>query len=675
MNIEISDRQIDQIEQLILGDGVLYDKKRREIIKLLTSADIKASPGSGKTTLLLTKLLIIISQLDKLDVGGICVLTHTNVGIDEIKNRLGDKGNKLFSYPNYVGTIQGFVNKFLAAPIYIKQIGKRPAVIDSSVYDSRIAEGYSSFFAKGIVKEDQNRAKSLLRSNPVFLKDIRFNRVDGKTKITNGIGLDALTFRKPRFSKTKIDFTTEEKREIEKWLFEYKMSILRQGILHYDDAYFLATFYIEKHENKIKEIISKRFKYVFIDEMQDTYQHQIDILDKVFSSDVIIQRFGDSNQAIYGSHNDKDILGWIPQPSEDLHLSESKRFGESISKILETVCPEHNIHLKGESNVESFPPHLFLFSNKSRSNVLFSFAEIVDNFTSQCETFAKSTAPIKAVGWIGKEKDDLEKKLSISSYFNNFDKSLRIDRRKYSNLISYLGKEIKKDIGTKIYVNKIFEAFVEFLSLMGIKRDDKHFYNIVTLKDFFHEKNNSTWINLNVKVSDWVSKINNCTSEYNSEVHLDIKKWFIQMLKEIWDKEIPSEGPIIEFLDSTEPEITKEAVKAANQFIYPNNESLIIDVNTIHSVKGETHKATLLLDTYFNRKYHLTEIKEFIKGDYLDEKARNPLTNYLLRLAFVALSRPTHLVGIAYHEEHLSEEDITKFTSSGWTLIRVPETI
>ncbi|MFB5270012.1 hypothetical protein ACE41H_24965 [Paenibacillus enshidis] len=58
----------------------------------------------------------------------------------------------------------------------------------------------------------------------------------------------------------------------------------------------------------------------------------------------------------------------------------------------------------------------------------------------------------------------------------------------------------------------------------------------------------------------------------------------------------------------------------------------------------------------------------FIKGDFLNEKARNPLTNYMLRLAFVAISRPTHLVGVAFHEDFLSVDERNELKSKGWII-------
>lgn len=44
-----------------------------------------------------------------------CVLTHTNVAIDEIKAKVGPKAEMLFSYPNFFGTIQTFLHKYVAA--------------------------------------------------------------------------------------------------------------------------------------------------------------------------------------------------------------------------------------------------------------------------------------------------------------------------------------------------------------------------------------------------------------------------------------------------------------------------------------------------------------------------------------------------------------------------------
>ena len=51
---------------------------------------------------------------------GVCVLSHINVAVDEIKMRLADYADILMSYPNYVGTIQSFIDQFVTIP-YLKE--------------------------------------------------------------------------------------------------------------------------------------------------------------------------------------------------------------------------------------------------------------------------------------------------------------------------------------------------------------------------------------------------------------------------------------------------------------------------------------------------------------------------------------------------------------------------
>ncbi|MCD4665649.1 MAG: UvrD-helicase domain-containing protein [Bacteroidales bacterium] len=122
---EISIEEIRKVEKILLPEGKSFidaNNERIEVIKEIDkNLDIVACPGSGKTTVLLAKLLILADRMPFEDGGGICVLTHTNVAIDEIKARLGNSSSKLFSYPNFFGTIQSFVDKYLAKPAFIKK--------------------------------------------------------------------------------------------------------------------------------------------------------------------------------------------------------------------------------------------------------------------------------------------------------------------------------------------------------------------------------------------------------------------------------------------------------------------------------------------------------------------------------------------------------------------------
>lgn len=100
-----------------------FDGARRHVLLTNGSLDVAACPGSGKTTLLVAKLAILARKwTDRRR--GICVLSHTNAAREVIEDRLGAtaEGQSLLSYPHYVGTIHGFVDRFLGIP-YLRHKG------------------------------------------------------------------------------------------------------------------------------------------------------------------------------------------------------------------------------------------------------------------------------------------------------------------------------------------------------------------------------------------------------------------------------------------------------------------------------------------------------------------------------------------------------------------------
>lgn len=66
-----------------------------------------------------------------------------------------------------------------------------------------------------------------------------------------------------------------------------QQAALGQGVLKYTDAYRYALGYVTECK-AIKEAISKRFKYLFVDEMQDCQQIQIDLLEQLFDKNRLL---------------------------------------------------------------------------------------------------------------------------------------------------------------------------------------------------------------------------------------------------------------------------------------------------------------------------------------------------------------------------------------------------
>ncbi|MFW5890912.1 MAG: UvrD-helicase domain-containing protein [bacterium] len=145
MKIQITDEDINYTEKILLPKNSHFDHERKAFIRNLDTIDLQAVPGSGKTTALLAKLLILEKHLPFNDGSGILVISHTNAAVDEIKKRIGIYCTKLFEYPNFVGTIQSFVDNFLAIPFYKNEYKKSLLRIDNEIYKERVYIPYDAY--------------------------------------------------------------------------------------------------------------------------------------------------------------------------------------------------------------------------------------------------------------------------------------------------------------------------------------------------------------------------------------------------------------------------------------------------------------------------------------------------------------------------------------------------
>ena len=106
-----------------------------------------------------------------------------------------------------------------------------------------------------------------------------------------------------------------------------------------------------------------------------------------------------------------------------------------------------------------------------------------------------------------------------------------------------------------------------------------------------------------------------------------------------------------------------------------------IRLGTIHSVKGETHKATLLmLNSKFTTGYADTSpsysilqlLEKYLSKNYVelpeDKNDEEKETEKALKLAYVALSRPTHLVCIGIPAQLIERDSdfLSNLQNAGW---------
>ena len=115
-----------------------------------------------------------------------------------------------------------------------------------------------------------------------------------------------------------------------------------------------------------------------------------------------------------------------------------------------------------------------------------------------------------------------------------------------------------------------------------------------------------------------------------------------------------------------------------NLFAYPSEAPEVhIRLGSIHSVKGETHTATLVLDSYYYN-HHLSELKPWLLGakaggSMVNNRGRQVFegsrTLGRLKLHYVAMTRPTHLLCVAMRKDVFDAGELDILTGRGWEVI------
>jgi len=652
--MQITHKDISRVEKIFFGDNGTFEDDKNERYNFIScidrSIDVEACPGSGKTTSLLAKLYLLSEKMPFEDGKGVCVLTHTNVGINEIKNNLGHRAEKLFQYPNFFGTIQSFIDKFLAIPYYSNKNHKRIAVIDSDRAFNRLLTS----FAEGVSRDDLKMVKEFLHANEDIAFRLTYKQVEEQVyDLVKGVDGKKIEPQKPQRIKGKnAGWSNEEKIRVYNSLNKLKASILKSGVLSYDDAYFYAKEYLLAYP-EIKNAFSSRFSHVFVDEMQDTYSHQDSIIKLLFDDNVIIQRIGDGNQAIL---NDNDgISAW--EGSERMSITESRRFSQPIANILKTVALKSNLDLKGLNEFD-IPTYIIKYKNKEENQVLEKFASLLPKHDLAENKHYKY--PVKAVGWVGKDKDGL----TIKSYFPSFNKKILNKNPSFKSLRAAITFSNVSE--PKEFFNTVIDCLVEILRRSEMRNSTNkgaRYYSRTSLLNFLKQRFPEEFIVLSTNISAWASQ--SFSGENPAEeIKIFIKDIFFPALN------IALKDYSLKFIDSNEVEdISAQTLQLKNIF-YSSVEHLShvpIEVATVHSVKGETHRATLYLETSFHKSCGEYLIQQLTGTPYIKTKGASR-KEMCLKVAHVGMSRPTHLLCVALNET-VVEESRKQLEDNGWVII------
>lgn len=697
-----TDEELKIAHDILLKGKKPFDSTKVNIIKVDSSCYVQACPGSGKTTTLLAKLIILANKMPLPEGKGICVLTHTNVAIDEIKAKLGTKADVLFRYPNFFGTIQTFLHKYVTAAALHYFYGSQITYVDDEMSNAVFLKKYY----KLPIRESKLRGQILVRTASkehiinaaeiealggldmltaanvikkkkrvdkyIFqLKGYNWSQIPRKYRSSiqtkgNSIQNSLILSFRVDWNSNKIITDSGSIRVDSPSGTEYmkiKEEMFREGILSFQDAYDLAFRYIREKKLDFSRFSDKRFKYLFIDEVQDCDGLQVDLIQKIFDENkVVIQRFGDYCQAIYerdecsGSENDK------LKENQVLYIHDSNRFGEKIAKPLRSLCIEDNHQLHGNEEVPSVKPIIITYENPL--SVLPKYVEllgttlipemdnrsIMDIANQEKREDPLHRINVKACGWVGKKGASAQKRF-IESYFPHFEKKNAGPRVEGVSFNEFILKNLHGTI--KEHATSIIQGILKYLDLCEIRNGNRRYTKTSFLK-FLTATDIEQKENFLKEVMNWALLIAKSNSDDDiNKIRSTIHRYITETILPLYRKEETPDA--LSFFNAINETLSEDQTTEHRNVYHGDNGKIDIEVSTVHAVKGETHAATLYLETFYNKHHESDRLAEQFKGVAYTGTNEDTLKN--LRVAYVGMSRPRYMLCVAIQQDRFDKID------------------
>lgn len=664
---------IADAEQLLI-DGNHFDKERLDFIKRLDSCDLLAVPGSGKTTALQAKLFCLSKLQSFSTKDGILVLSHTHAAVDEIKKKLSLSCPNLFQHPNFIGTVQDFVDTFLAIPYYNNHYKHPISWIDSEIFRDELKKDIQRKWI------NKNKIWSWYKFNSINQAlefGIKFS-TDGKPIYWNYSSNKPFEVAPNNIPKTWKGSEEVNRAFILNILVDLKKKILQKGILSYDDCYALAQKYIYVFP-RIKSILRARFKFVFIDETQDLQEHQLDLVNQLFCDDsVCYQRIGDVNQSIFHEGSHLSVCAWNPQ--RVINFNNSLRLSSSVGSVVDAFMlqRESNQTVNGvRPNQPVIGPYLFIYDYEHRDMLKRKFEELIDYY--QLKNVPESKYGFHIIGWNSKWPNNTAFNPQNLRLFDLFPEQTSGDlfSAKYAeNVADYMRMALNFSDNHE-RTSWVHSIICECLRKCGMYdrqmvkgKQCNRIFSPTSMMKYLEEFPNNLILSYKLKVLSVVKLlVQSRFSEAYNQVK-DLANWLLHQISVQHSQEYK------DFMNGTyiPPEVGL-LVEASDD----------IQIETIHKAKGKTHCATLYVETMYEKKYesqHVlncmkkkatkTKPTQYFSNPFYKEIGDTPQGAYArraMKMVYVGLSRPTHLMCYAMHASSYAQYDHEKLKACGWNII------
>ncbi|MCF6142346.1 AAA family ATPase [Flavobacterium sp. K77] len=618
---------------------------------------LQGGAGSGKTESL-KELISFIS--DKYPDAKIACITHTNVAVDEIKKRVGDKYD--------ISTIHSFLNSLIKNyKRNIKQILNHIFCLSEEEITNH--DDYKKRYEK-------YSKKTFLINNKISAKVIGKRDYDKGPEIFN---FDLLS--KIKSLNEQIVQIISEKDQNTIGYNETKFDSFEDLTFSHDSLLTIAYKLCEKYD-LLSKIISDKYDFIFIDEYQDTNPLIINLFLGLLpkSKKTTIGLFGDSMQGIYD-----DGIGDVNQliESRALHkVDKDDNYRCSVGVIsfinqLRNDSIEQKLALKiGENETNRNGKTKLFYKIIGKKPNAFSSQEDKQLYVDQLNSFIieiKNELKFSASKLLMLTNKSISSELGFSNLYNTFN-----DR------FTDVKDEIEKELA-KIQILEIVELTNYYNSknynplLVALKKNG---FVIKTIEDkekvtnCFGELTKGTkslsetlqycyenkLIRKSERAANYEKNKNKFLAEFNGNQNfLDLETLYCEGINTVSrlqkDKDIEiSQEKFDDFIYNFRKkkffeELFSEKIKLKDVFNYINYLNEESDYITMHKTKGSgIENVIVVLDEYFWNKYNFKSI--------YDDSAAQERRLMNQKIFYVACSRAIKDLVIIRLVEDESEENM-----------------
>ena len=229
---------------------------------------VLAGAGSGKTRVLTERICHLIKS-GKANSFEILALTFTNKAAEEMKSRIKKLLGNKYDFP-WVGTFHSISYKIL------------------SIFITELEKDYKKNFTIYDPNDQLKIIKNVVKELDLDSNEYNPNLIRGK--------LDKL---KNLYTFDEWDDEWSYRDEKERSVFhKYQKSLEDNNAMDFGDL--ILNFYeLISRNDKVKKNLHNRFKYILVDEYQDTNKIQFRLLNNLASKTKNIFAVGDEDQTIY----------------------------------------------------------------------------------------------------------------------------------------------------------------------------------------------------------------------------------------------------------------------------------------------------------------------------------------------------------------------------------------